>query len=186
MSLKINIDKRNLSEAIFEDAYQRYHRKLYFYFVKKTCSDYLSEELVQLTFIKLWKDFDKTSEDIPISSRIFCIARTTLIDALRKEAKEREVLSNIQKEKKNSFSQNTVFEICINEDINHAINTLPPIRKKIFQLRRLKGLSHKEIAQKCAISVKTVEDHITKATKHLKTLLKYGLAIGLAILFSAF
>ncbi|WP_449439867.1 sigma factor-like helix-turn-helix DNA-binding protein [Pedobacter steynii] len=49
---------------------------------------------------------------------------------------------------------------------------MAPGKKKIFQLSRIEGYSHKEIAQMMSISTSTVEDHIGKALKLLRRKLK--------------
>jgi RNA polymerase sigma factor (sigma-70 family) len=167
------------SETAFEEIFQAYHKKVYFYFIKQTGSAFLSEELVQLTFIKLWNNFKKpVTADISVSSQIFCIARSTLVDELRKQAREREMLQTIRQEEKGSYTHNTVFENYLHTEIQEAIETLPPVRKKVFHLRRFYGYSYEDIAQSLSISKKTVEDHITKATRHLKKVLNYKLTIA--------
>jgi DNA-directed RNA polymerase specialized sigma24 family protein len=45
---------------------------------------------------------------------------------------------------------------------------MPEKRSIIFREKKLKGLSHKEIAEKFNISAKTVEYHITEGMKFLK------------------
>jgi RNA polymerase sigma-70 factor (ECF subfamily) len=54
------------------------------------------------------------------------------------------------------------------EQIRHAVDELPSKRKQIYTLSRHLGLSHKEIAERMGITVKTVENQITLALKHLK------------------
>lgn len=44
-----------------------------------------------------------------------------------------------------------------------AVRQLPIKCRRVFILRRIYGLSHKEIAERMGISVKTVEVHLTKA-----------------------
>jgi RNA polymerase sigma factor (sigma-70 family) len=44
-----------------------------------------------------------------------------------------------------------------------VVRQLPLKCQRVFILRRVYGLSHKEIAQRMGISVKTVENHLTKA-----------------------
>ena len=53
--------------------------------------------------------------------------------------------------------------------LNKALDTLPERCRLIFVMRRLEGISLKEIAEKLEISPKTVENQITKALKVLKT-----------------
>ena len=161
-------------EAAFEKLFYEYHQKLYFYFRKQTNSEFMAEELVQLTFIKLWKHLDRISEEVPISSQIFRIARTTLIDTLRKKAAEREALQHAELPGEHAFTENAVYVHYLQEEIQAAVEKLPPVRKKVFQLSRFQGLSYQDIAQELSISTKTVEDHLSKATKHLKLLLKYS------------
>lgn len=161
-------------EAAFEKLFYEYHQKLYFYFRKQTQSEFMAEELVQLTFIKLWKHLDRLSDEVSISSQIFRIARTTLIDTLRKEAVEREALQQAELPGEHAFTENTVYAHYLQEDIRAAIEQLPPVRKKVFQLSRIQGLSYQDIARELSISTKTVEDHLSKATKHLKLLLRYS------------
>jgi RNA polymerase sigma-70 factor (ECF subfamily) len=52
--------------------------------------------------------------------------------------------------------------------VNAAIETLPPVRKRVMILKAFHGFSNKEIAQQMEISVKTVEDHVTKAFRHIR------------------
>jgi RNA polymerase sigma-70 factor (ECF subfamily) len=48
--------------------------------------------------------------------------------------------------------------------------SLPPVRKRVFLLSRIQGHSYKEIAELLSISLKTVEDHMTKALRHIRGL----------------
>jgi len=55
------------------------------------------------------------------------------------------------------------------EDALHvAIGTLPEKCRIVFNLSRFEQLSHREIAEKLGISVKTIENQITKAMKMLR------------------
>ncbi len=47
---------------------------------------------------------------------------------------------------------------------------MPPKRRQIFTLSRFDGLSHKEIAVKLGLSVRTIESHIYAALATLKEL----------------
>ena len=55
------------------------------------------------------------------------------------------------------------------EDIlRDAIDRLPPERKKIFLLSKRDGLKYQEIAEELNLSVKTVENQMSKALKALR------------------
>lgn len=83
---------RNGNRNAFNGLYQRLHQKLYFYVLKQTSSAYIAEEIVQITFIKLWEYRASLSDAIAIDSQVFRIAKTSLIDLLRKRATERKSL----------------------------------------------------------------------------------------------
>ena len=56
----------------------------------------------------------------------------------------------------------------LKEYIDQLIEELPPQRKLIFTLSRNEHLSHKEIAERLAISEKTVENQISAAIRFLR------------------
>ncbi len=47
-----------------------------------------------------------------------------------------------------------------------AVADLPPKRRKVYLMRKVYGMSHKDIAVRLGISVSTVESHLAKAFKH--------------------
>ena len=55
MDTALIISLQNGSEESFKEIYHGYHMKLYLYFFKKTGSADLSQDLIQETFIKLWR-----------------------------------------------------------------------------------------------------------------------------------
>jgi len=52
------------------------------------------------------------------------------------------------------------------------VEKLPPECQKIFRDSRFKHIPNKEIASKLGLSIKTVENQLTKALKIIKTELK--------------
>lgn len=56
--------------------------------------------------------------------------------------------------------------------LRQAIDALPEKCRLVFSLSRFDNMSHKEIAEKLGISVKTIENQITKAMKLLREALR--------------
>jgi RNA polymerase sigma factor (sigma-70 family) len=50
--------------------------------------------------------------------------------------------------------------------LNQLIQALPPQCRRVLVMRKVFGLSHKEVARRLNISVKTVEQHLTKGLQH--------------------
>jgi RNA polymerase sigma factor (sigma-70 family) len=159
------------SEKVFTEVFHQYHEKLYGYFLKKTGLPFISTELVQIAFIKLW-DFKHTlQDDLSFDSQLFNIARTCFIDYLRRQSVRNTRVVIYQQNLSNTAVEIQPHSILESSDyINLVVQSLPPVRKKVFSLHRIQGFSYKEIASHLSISVKTVEDHMAKAIKHIRAL----------------
>ena len=153
-------------QQAFEKTYMDWHAKIYAYFMHKTSSVYMAEELVQLTFIKLWNFRHTLKVDLPLQAQLFTIARTTMIDFLRQQANQQRLIKEAAFELEGCIQPNWDLDGKNRAEI--LINSLPPIRRQVFLLNRYEGYSNPEIAQKLDISVRTVEKHISLALKQLK------------------
>ena len=56
--------------------------------------------------------------------------------------------------------------------LKNAIDQLPPKMKEVFLLIREEGLSYKEISAQLGISVKTIENHMTRAIAQLRVIIE--------------
>lgn len=157
-----------IDETRFKNIFYDYYDILYSGFYKRTQSDVISQDLVQLTFVKFWRYRDSFNPELSIEVQLFRKGKQIYIDWLRKEARDREMISNLR------YHQTIPMEelsIDLKDSLRNAINQLPPTRQKIFHLAYLEGYSHKEIAEQLNISVRTVETHIYKALKQLRKIL---------------
>ncbi len=165
----------NLIESIQEDnnqafsqVYQNFHREIYGFILQRTKSEFIAEEVTQLTFIKVWKNRAKLNPSIAINVQLFGMARQVMIDELRKEANRFKYEGEAAV---TPFTDNLIKALeskdlmCL---IEKDIANMPLVRRLVFKLSRKQGLTHKEIAQRLNISTKSVEQHITKALAQLK------------------
>ncbi len=172
--MKYILSIKNDDIAAFEQVYFEYYEKLYSYYLRKTQSVFIAEELAQETFIKLWIYRKTLSEEVPIAAQIFRIAKTIFIDTLKKKKLEIISIEEVYNFDKGGGQFDTMATREFAKLVSDSIETLPPIRKKVFKLSRENGMSHQEIAQMLAISPKSVNNHITKAIKQLKQLISQG------------
>ena len=166
MSIQIKDIKEGNREAFYK-VFEQYHSKLYQYIYKYTRSAYYAEETVQLTFIKLWEKREGLSEQYTISAQVFRIARSILVDLIRKEKiRDTQELSD-------TFVSGFLTEesFIYKEELGSvlsAIEELPAQCQQVFKLSRFNNLSHNEISAQLSISPKTIETHISKALKYLR------------------
>jgi RNA polymerase sigma-70 factor (ECF subfamily) len=165
-----HIKEGNLS--VFNEVFQQYHQKLYFFIFNKTKSSFHAEEVTQITFIKLWNYRANLNEELSIDIQIFRIAKTTLIDQLRKinNADKLEILlqQNTEKYAANNGIDNIEMKE-LQKRIQEILSKMPEARRRVFEMSRIEGQNHKNIAAQLSISIKTVENHINHALKQIRS-----------------
>jgi RNA polymerase sigma-70 factor (family 1) len=158
-------------QLYFRQVFDQYHQKLYFFILCKIKSDYIAEEVVQMAFTKLWQSRQTLQEEFTLSTQLFRIATTILIDYLRKYNNKDAVtirLDVLDIEKGIDSTNEKMRGAELQKRISEAVNDLPPVRKQVFEMSREQGMSHREIAETLSVSSKTVETHIYKALKQIK------------------
>jgi RNA polymerase sigma-70 factor, ECF subfamily len=129
-----------------------------------------AEEIVQDLFYRIWRDKNKINITTSINGYLFrsvynrCIHYIEHKKVVLKHARGNEPLTS-------SYSE-TPEEIMryreLNEKIADIIEKLPGRCAQIFCMSRFEGLKYTEIADKLAISVKTVESNIGKALREFR------------------
>jgi len=160
---------REGDHSAFVEVYHALHIKIFRFFLKRIPEHDTVKDLTQQCFIRLWQFRHTLSDDHPLEKQIFIIARGLLINHIKKESTQKKLKAiHFQlKEKELHYSAADSYFEASNE-VSAAIETLPPVRKKILMLKAFQGCTNKEIATQMSISVKTVEDHVTKAFRHIR------------------
>jgi len=158
-------------EYYFRQVFDQYRQKLYFFILYKTKSEYIAEEVAQMAFTKLWQCRQTLHEEYTISTQLFRIATTVLIDFLRKYNNKDAVtarLDAVDVEEGIDSTTEKMRGVELQKRILEAVNELPPVRKQVFEMSREQGMSHREIAATLSVSSRTVETHIYKALKQIR------------------
>ncbi|MDR3010814.1 MAG: sigma-70 family RNA polymerase sigma factor [Sphingobacterium sp.] len=161
----------------FEEYFDLWSSKVYQYALNKTKSSYLAEETVQRVFIKLWKNMSAKNIDASIESQIFCITRTVVLDLVKAEYNRKKLLDHNQAVVLRHSPHDDFYAKQLSSTLHEIVDKLPKKRKEIFMLSRFSNLSHQEIAEKLAISTKTVENQLTLALKTIRKALLFSMLV---------
>jgi len=160
-------------QSAFDTLFKTYYKYLVMIAYKYTGNQEASKDLVQEVYLDLWK----RREVISIQQSIkFFLRKATINKCLaRKRKTDRMVVNSEITETFGGSEDSTTQKVAYN-DLNNIVqglvDELPERCKEVFIASRHKNLSHKEISELLGISVKTIENQMTKALKHLRVNLK--------------
>src|ERR1700761_4531674 len=83
--------------AAFIEVYHLLHAKVFRFFLKKVFLHDTAKDLTQQCFIRLWQFRHTLSYDHPLEKQIFIIARSLLINHIKKEATQRKLMAAHQR-----------------------------------------------------------------------------------------
>lgn len=163
--------------------YARYSKRLFKFAFSYLKTEDDSLDVVQEVFVSVWENRKKLNADTNWEAYLFTVAKNTILSIFRKKISEKNYLDHLRQisiVSQNSNDEQLDYNY-LSEKIQSLIDQLPEQRKLIFRMSKIEGQSNKAIAEKLNISVKTVEDHMTKARKFIK--IKFDQHGLLAILF---
>jgi RNA polymerase sigma-70 factor, ECF subfamily len=161
-------------ERLFYEHYQMLVRYAFTYMKDHD----IAEEVAQDIMVKFWEKRAELPDDVKVKPYLFRMTGNHCLNVLKHEKVK---LQHQTETVANGISMSDGFDVIasneLNTEIKKAIADLPEQCGKVFLLSRDEGLSYKEIAESLDISVKTVENHVSKALKLLREALKPYLTI---------
>lgn len=147
-----------------------------------------TDEILQETFLRIWKTKEKLLLVRSFEDYAFRVAKNLLFDHLRRKKVHLKAIDAITlhlDDVTTGSDQQLVYKE-YHDIATRAINTLDPRKKEIFLLRTQEELSFEEIADHCGIAVVTVKKNFYAAFHTLKKLLNEhgGVFTFLLILWS--
>ncbi|NLR63815.1 RNA polymerase sigma-70 factor [Chitinophaga varians] len=148
--------------------------KVLAYCKKKVGNEEDAEELLLDIFLKLWRFREKIDLTADVQVLLFTIARNHILNFIRNKATRQlatiapeEVLPQQDDHIRQRMDYNELFN-----QYQQVLEKLGEKQRAVFRMSREEGLSHREIADKLGISIRTVEAHIHSSLKTIRTELK--------------
>lgn len=141
---------------------------------KEVCEDILQE-----VFINIWNKRGDLKIKTSLKSYLYASVIYGVYGYFRKNSDKMnvELLEGFNTHIQKSNPETKLIQKEIISQINAIIESLPEKCRLVFEMSRNEQLSHKEIAEKLNISTKTIETHITKALKTIRSSLGYTYSI---------
>lgn len=139
-------------------------------YVYSLCQDRaLSEDLVQDTMIKFWEKRKEIAISTSLKSYLFRACHNQFLLHLRQEKIKVDFLDTIHWDILAQVrDEQTVSQTSNLERLHALIAKLPPRCREVFILNKLERRKYREIAEDLNISIKTVENHMSKALNFLR------------------
>jgi len=166
------MEKSNLKdicrESVFEKLFKTYAQDLKRFLYYKFKDLEAAEDVLQETFIKLWKNCHKVIFE-KAKSYIYTVANNAFLDIKKHEKIVRE---HRQKAVNDNYSINTPEYLIIEkeylEQVEKAIDSLSEKQRTVFVMSRFEDKKYREIAEILNISVKAVEKRMQLALLNIK------------------
>ncbi|RKN83450.1 RNA polymerase sigma factor [Ulvibacterium marinum] len=157
----------------YEEAYRFLFSEYYDWlcnYVYNLCENRsLAEDIVQDAMVNFWKKRKSIIITTSLKNYLFRTCHNQFLQHIRRQ--------KIQFDSLDKIRWDVISEVTLEEDLydfkmeklNKLINQLPPRCKEIFVQNKLEKKKYREIAMDMGISVKTVENQMSKALHFLKT-----------------
>lgn len=181
----------NTTRKEFEELTLPHLDPLYSAALRLTKNDRDAEDLVQDTFLRAYRFFDKFERGTNIKAWLFRILTNTFINRYRRSVKERSIVEGSEKEavqerfvsrRATEYAANPeqfLFDRLLSDDVLRAIDELPIDFRLVVILADLQDFSYNEIAEIVGCPVGTVMSRLYRGRKLLQKKLKdYAIESG--------
>jgi RNA polymerase sigma-70 factor (family 1) len=161
-------------EKSFRRLYDLYYHTVTAFVFKISKSDQATAEIVQDVFLKLWQTRESLDKIENLKAYVYSLSRNRSIDHLRKLARETSVIQVLTKHQQ-QYCEDADQKINANDlqlIIEQALYFSSDQKKRIFQLNKIDGMSHDEIAEMMNLSKSTVKNHLSETLKYLRRYFK--------------
>jgi len=153
---------------------QKYQERLYWHIRKIVVSHENADDVLQNTFIKVWKYLSNFKQQSSLYTWLYRIATNEALAHLKKNKPEYHLpLSENESEFANKLSDDNLYtgdEIALK--LQTAINTLPEKQKLVFNMKYFDEMKYKEISEILDTSVGALKASYHIAVKKIEEYLK--------------
>ncbi|WP_423735825.1 RNA polymerase sigma factor [Chitinophaga caseinilytica] len=174
-------------QQAFAGLVDMYWNKVYSHALAYTKRQAQAQEITQDIFLHIWHKRDHLAEVASFKNFLFIVGKNQIISAMRRNLQVTVAPDGSELYEEVMQADHPLRYKEAYQQVLEVIEQLPPVRRKVFKLSRIDGLSYEEIAAQLNISRNTVKEHIVKSLNYLRQHLQAeGHFVALMILFSIF
>ncbi len=131
----------------------------------------MAHDVVQETFVRVWNYRSTLQPHLPLLGFLFRISKNLVLDLAKHKAVQRKLEADIPPALHPSVDDpaESLHLSMLEEKVAEVVRTkLPAKCREVFLLSRVEEMSNAEISRHLGISVKTVENQITRGLKILR------------------
>ena len=144
---------------------KEFEKNLLNFFARQGVQHSECEDLVQETYLRLWRYREAYEPSAKLSTFLFLLARQVWIDALRRRTR-RETREAAWGGEREESSQPPAHGV--GDDVRWALSRLSPPLRDVVELGVLRDLPYAEVAGILGIPVGTVKSRMSNALRKLK------------------
>lgn len=156
------------------EIFDRYWERLYAVAYNRLGTGQAAEDVVQEVLSALWIRRREVQID-HLGKYLSAAVKYGVFYEIRKQQRDKALQMQVSYDERHTRQLTPEDELLYKgfiAQLEREIDSLPEKCRLIFRYSRDEGLSHKEIAEKLTISTKTVEAHISRAIRQLRTAFK--------------
>ena len=162
-------------DAAFEYLFDRYHESIRRLFVQRMGGANDVDDLLQETFIKVFINLHRYSDNYTFGQWVYTIARNTFIDYMRRRQDDLPIDERFAAPASNAQTpEESVINLQQRTQIEHYLNRLAPRYRGLIVMRFFEEYSYEEIAAKLKLPLGTVKTQIHRAREQMCRLITNG------------
>ncbi|MCY1517904.1 ECF RNA polymerase sigma factor SigL [compost metagenome] len=159
-----------ISDKVFEQLFRTHYAALRRYAAVILKDEEEAEEIVQQLFLRCWERRELLTSPTSVKAYLYKCVYHDSLNFLKHQRVKAKYQDHAYYQQQNAFTaMGGKMELNeLQQQIHRALNELPEQCRTIFQLSRFGELKYREIATELNISVKTVENQMSKALRILR------------------
>lgn len=164
-------DLKAKEKVAFENLYDKYSGALFNIILKIVVSNEVAEDVMQDSFLKIWKNIDSYDETkATIFTWMMNVCRNTALDALRKASSRPSIKTDTDNPVVYNLQSNQVNTDSIG--LKNSLKYLSQEQNVVIQAVYFNGLTHEEASKELDIPLGTVKTRIRSGLAILKNVFK--------------